>query len=507
MDNINPAILDYANSISVLNGKPVITVDYRFFTDVLPTYSDECWAKLFYDLNKDAYIYNQEHKIWFFYDENNIIKSYKKEAPVFLNNHISTCLQHVLNTEFAKIGKDKKYKGEYLKNFKKVGSNAFSKNIIAKLMKYYNDEDILNKIDKNKNLLAFKDCVYDLKTKNYRDIEKKDFISNHIKFKLKPRKSIKQEVRKDILDFIFGIQETQQDALFLLKLLANSLFYNKFGLLIMFLGSGGNGKGVLTALHQVATSKYCNIVSSQFLTTKYKANAPNSDLYKCMDKRLVVVNEPEENEGDKELSFNVSFLKKITDNDTVSCREMYDTPVEFLADFSIFCLCNNAPKLDSVDDSIKRRFLNIQFPFQFKEKPDPKNKYEKKRDYTLKDKFRNNKEYRREYIKLLLEHVDMEKLNPPEKVLKFTNDYLNDNNHTLNFIEENYEKTDNVKDRISHNDIYKHFKSWSPVYISKSNFKKQMLANKFLFGKVRGKFYFKKLIKKEDDEEEVDINV
>eukprot|EP00466_Bigelowiella_natans_P011401 jgi/Bigna1/140058/aug1.54_g14766 len=449
---------------------------------------------------------NQEHEIWFFHDENNIMKSYKKEAPVFLNDHMSTCLQHVPNTEFAKIGKDKKCKGEHLKNFKKVGSNAFGKNIIAKLMKCHNDEDTLNKMDKNENPLAFKDCVHDLETKKCRDVAKKDFISDHIKFKLKPKRPIEQEVRKDTLDFIFGTQETQEDALFLPKSLANSLFCNKFGLSIVFLGSGGNGKGALTALHQVATSKHCNMVSSQFLTTKCKANAPNGDSCKCVDERLVIVNEPEENEGDKEPSFNASFLKKITDNDTASCREMHDAPVEFLADFGIFCLCNNAPKSDSVDDSIERRFLNIQFPFQFKEKPDPDNKCGKKRDHTLKDEFGNNKEHRGEHIKLLLEHVDVEKLNPPEKVLKFTNDHLNDDNHTSNFIEENYEKTDDVKDRISHNDIHKHFESWSPVHVSKSNFKKQMLANKFLLGEVRGKFYFKKSTKKEDDEEEVDAN-
>eukprot|EP00466_Bigelowiella_natans_P009940 jgi/Bigna1/144147/aug1.84_g18855 len=502
----NSAVQDHVDSISVLDGKPVIAVDCRFFTDVLPTCSDECWAKPFHDLNKDAHVCNQEHEIWFFCDENNITKSCKKEAPVFLNNQISTCSQHVLKTEFAKIGKDKKCKAEHPKNFRKVGSNAFSKNIIAKLMKCCNDEDTLNKMDKNENPSAFKDCVRDLETKSFGDAEKKDFVSNHIEFKLEPKRPIKQEVRKDTLDFIFGMQETQQDALFLPKSSANSLFCDKFGLSIAFLGSGGNGKGVPTALHQAATSKHCNVVSSQFLTTKCEANAPNGDLHKRVDERLVVVDEPEENEGDKELSFNASFLKKIADDDTASCGEMHDTPVEFLADFSIFCSCNNAPKLDKVDDSVKRRFLNIQFPFQFKEKPDPKNKCEKKRDCTLKDEFRNNKEHRGEHIKLLLERVDVEKSNPPEKALKFTNDHLNDNNHTSNFVEENYEKTDDVGDGISHNDICKHFESWSPVHVSKSNFKKQMLANKFLFGEVRGKFYFEKLMKKEDDEEEVDVN-
>ena len=505
--DINTAIIELANSIRVNETVDNPSINYKFFKDELPLFSDECWAKLFYDLNKHTYIYNQQHNTWFYYSDTNILKQYKKNAPVFLNNHISKCLQHLLTTEFNKINKDKKYKNEYLRNYKKVGSNAFCKNIISKLMNYYQDDEIFNKIDKNKNLLAFKDCVYDLERNKYRSIEKTDYISNYIKFKLKPNKPINEEVRKDIINFIYGIQETEEDAKFLLKLLANSLFYNKFGLFTLFLGDGGNGKSVLSALHETATSKYGQVVSSQFLTSKYRANAPNSDLYKCMNKRSIIVNEPEENEGDRELQFNISFLKKITDNDTISTREMYESPVEFLADFSIFCLCNNPPKLDSVDDSIKRRFININFPFIFKENPDPNNKYEKQRDYTLKEKFRNNKLYRREYIKLLLEHVDLKKLNPPKKVIEYTNEYLNDNNHTLNFIQEKYEITNNVKDRILYNDLYQEFKSWSSVYLSKSNFKKQMLANKYLFGKVNGRYYFKKLVKKEedDDEEEIDI--
>ena len=76
---INNAILEFAKTIRESNDVSANTpfVDYKFFQEELPTFSDECWAKLFHSLNKDAYIYNQEHKTWFYYNKNNIIKSYK----------------------------------------------------------------------------------------------------------------------------------------------------------------------------------------------------------------------------------------------------------------------------------------------------------------------------------------------------------------------------------------------------------------------------------------------
>ena len=101
--NVNSAIIELANSIRVSENNNIPSINYKFFKDELPLYSDECWAKIFYDLNNETYIYNQQHNTWFHYDDDDILKQCKKQAPMFLNDHISKCLQHLLTTEFNKI--------------------------------------------------------------------------------------------------------------------------------------------------------------------------------------------------------------------------------------------------------------------------------------------------------------------------------------------------------------------------------------------------------------------
>lgn len=466
--------------------------------------SHQYFSELFYSLNNYRYLFNEKLG-WFEYDKFNKLTNYDG-IPTGMNNDISKTLQDYLRMEYSGLDPNDKnfisYSKIYKQNYKQVGNTKFIKDTIEKLKSMYNVKDLHEKIDKNNNLLAFNDLVYDLSIKEYRQIRRDDYIEKHIKFNAPLTDDM--DIQNHIIDFVDGIQKTKEESNFLLKVLGNSLFKNKYEKIYILQGRGGNGKGVLMSLLENSLGHYLNTASSQFLTSKYKATNANPELFSCLNKRVVVVNEPEENEGDKGLKFNIEFVKKITSNDTISARALYKNKIEYEANFSTFVQCNDVPELDKVDGAVKRRFVLIVFPFRFTD--NPTNENEKLADYTLKDLFKDNEEYHRQFIRLLIKNIDFgPSLKIPKSIKDNTNEYFEDNNFVLQYLNDNCEITKDNKDRIKSNELYNAYKSSGLCYLSSSKFKTQMLNNNISCKRFnKGVFYYG--IKwKEEEVDDLDI--
>ena len=478
------------------------TID-DFFNE-LELSSHYFFSKLYYELNQDKYLFNKLTK-WYEYDQYNKL-IYANGVPIGLNNDISNQLQEFIKEKFNKLDPNNinwlKFSKIYKTNYKNLGNTKFIAGIIEKLEEFYNDNDLIDKIDSNYNLLAFHDKVYDLSINNIRCIKKDDFISRFIDFEYPEKED--ENIQADILNFINSIMPNKSNEKFLLKVLGNSLFGNIYEKAYIMCGSGGNGKGVLFNFLEETLTNYYNQASSQFLTSKYKANAPNESLYNSNKKRFVVVNEPEQNEGDKSLTFNLEFLKKITSNESVKTRALYKNDINIKCNFTLFIQTNELPNLDKIDNGTRRRIVVVEFPFNFVD--NPVNNNEKKIDYSLKQKF-GNIEYRKQLILLLLKHQDCknEKLDIPDNILKYTNDYLEDNNFILQFINDTFEITDNNKDFIKKSEIYKLYKQSEHPFLTPQKFKLQMLNNKFKPVMKDGLYVYRNLKFKEEEEIEKDF--
>ena len=156
-----------------------------------------------------------------------------------MNNNISKTLQEYLKMEYAGLDpEDKnfiKYSKIYKSNYKQVGNTKFIKDIIEKLKDHYNIPDLDKKIDSKLELVAFKDLVYNVHTKQYRPILRNDYVEKHINYYAPTTDD--EDIKKDILQFVQGIQKTQEEADFLLKITANALFKNKYEKLYILQGS------------------------------------------------------------------------------------------------------------------------------------------------------------------------------------------------------------------------------------------------------------------------------
>lgn len=461
------------------------------------------YAKLFYNINDDKYIYNDKLK-WFEYKDNNILKQCVG-VPVGLNNHITESLRNYFKNEFNDLDPNNKHFMEYSKlyqsSYKNLGNTKYINSIIEKLQEFYNIDDLYEKLDSNYNLLAFNDKVYDLDIKGYRNIRKDDYISKFINLEAPDNTAQSANaINTDILNFINSIMSCEENAQFLLKILGNSLFGNKYEKLYILTGSGGNGKGVLCDLIENSLQSYYYQANSQFLTSKYRSGSANESLFNCINKRIVCINEPEQSEADKDLTFNLEFLKKITSNETVETRGLYKSAVSFKAKFTTFVQTNELPRLDKIEDAIKRRFVNITFPYTFVENPISSN--QKKINYSLKTKF-NDPLYHREFIKILLDNVDLgEKLNIPTNIVDTTKEYLEDNNFVGHFINQYLDITGDKKDYIKSSELYNMYKEAKLLYLSPQKFKSQMVNNGLSPILLKGSSIYRGIKIKEENEDD-----
>jgi P4 family phage/plasmid primase-like protien len=459
-----------------------------FFTELAINIGHDYFASLFWNLAKHDYIFSLKLG-WFGYNLHNKLIRYGKQAPINMLNDIIAKLKALVKSKYEKLDVNNKDFLNHCKTFKKaynlLGNTKYCDSIITLLKDFYNIEDFEKILDKNNYLIPFEDCVFDVKKAKFRNIKKKDFISittgyfikNEIALDgqiLDNEKYVKKGWMKDelldleyideFLDSIFSPELKK----YMVDLLSLNLIHNNFEKLFIWVGSGGNGKGVLSTLLNRSMGNLYYQADSQFLTTKYKGQTANSTLYNCQSKRFVMVSEPEMGEGQNELKFNIEFVKKITGKDDITCRALNENNITFTPSFNLICQTNEKPILSGVDEAIKRRIVIIPFNYTFVD--NPKYNYQKQRDNTLKDKLSSEKYYISFMFYLIknlvniLENLSfnmekLEKLNVelPEEVNNEIEAYINENDIIGKFIDEKIKITDDKNDNISKTELYKLF--------------------------------------------------
>jgi putative DNA primase/helicase len=205
------------------------------------------------------------------------------------------------------------------------------------------------------------------------------------------------------------------------------------------------------------------------------ANSANSALANIINKRAVVMQEPESYE-----QIQAGTMKALTGGDRISTRELHSVQMSFKPHAKFFMCCNKIPSISDIDGGVLRRLMITEFISRFVEEPDPDNLkkgiYEFKIDKDLKSKLDT---YKCVFMCILLDyykHYKKEGLSPPEPVVHVTKKYENDNNIIKQFIDENI-VPGSKQESISKDELRDIFKSDS---ILKSSFGKYIVFHKQL---------------------------
>lgn len=447
-----------------------------------------------------------------FYDNNYIYDGNSTWYELQPNNTWScsrtppSSLQRLIGTEFPKkiyeyienlsrrardcSDSEREYINKLIKestnNIKIVGYTNFITGCVQQCKIFYEDKLINTKIDSNRYVIAFTDCLYDLKLCAPRNITPDDCIATTVGYKY-PRYN--QTYDKEIKQFIHSIFENKEREEYLLKTIASAILgHKRFEQFYIWSGKGANGKGTLYDLLNSTFGEYFKTIDiSYFTKIKHNSSDATPELADKQYCRFLFSTEPEANE-----KLQVSKLKEITGGDIIHARALYKEPVSYKPQFTLFLQTNEIPNMSNLDGGIKRRLRIISFPFVFTD--NPVNETHRKSNPRIKEEKVKSDEWRDAFILLLLDVYknfikDADSIPMPGEIEKDTSEYLDSNNLVLSWINDFCEKGDgfSLKAKIAYESYIAH----TGDKISDSIFGKKIRDNGIEKIKARDGMYYK----------------
>lgn len=347
----------------------------------------------------------------------------------------------------------------------KLKMNAFKNNVMRECQLLFNDPEFSKKLDDNKHLIAFNNCVYDTLTQKPREGRPDDCISLCTNVDYNPEMKHTEfacwEELKSFLDKILPIPSVR---VFFLKHLATCLsgvFQPRF---IIMTGNGSNGKSMLMNLMATGMGDYTYKVNVAMFTQKRgKAGAAAPELIRMKGKRFVMMSEPDE--GDP---LSTGILKELTSCEKVSGRDLFAGSkhiVEFDVQAKFHLACNEKPPVNTTDGGTWRRLKVVHFPSKFVSNPAGPHQH-------MVDESIQQKVLSVEWATCLMNYLvhlytegkGLGKLSPPAEVDAYTNEYQDDSDVVARFIREYVQPREETEDEevvaVGWSDVSATFQEW-----------------------------------------------
>ena len=438
------------------------------FMELFTTLNHDDCARYFFNTNQDSYCYCKSLN-WYAINHNNVWDHVEKGVPSGFKNRIAETLKALTRDARAAVAdrysqriktlspddkqgnKDaEKVKDDALKliatAYKCFGTSEFVNGVIAFLPSYYDEPELEQKMDMNRQVFAFKNGLFDLTTCTYRAIQPSDFVSTTAGYDMPTTSN--PAVRRELKAFIHGLFENDETTAYWMNVLSYALLgYNKFEEFYTMTGSGGNGKGVCFDLLKTVFGDYFATPNiTLFTKAADKAEGPSPVIVGLRSKRLLITTEPEVDD-----KLQVGILKRFTGGDMLEgCLKHSNHLVTYKPQFSVMFQTNDIPKLSKLDGGIQRRMRVIRFPFQFV--AHPTQDYERQGDPDVKNVKCLSAEWRDEFAMMLCDNwatiKDLKSLAAPAKVREATEEYMDDNNPLKLWLAKYYTITNQETDTI-----------------------------------------------------------
>ena len=364
----------------------------------------------------------------------------------------------------------------YWKKSKELLRDCKLNPIVKWFIKYLVQRNDKIEFDANCDLFAFENKVYDFTIKDFREIEKHDYISMTTQIDYKePEQEEVDKVKEIIENIIPDVHERRT----YISLLYNAMTGYSSNKLVFANGSGGNGKGVLHGLFNALMGKYGIDGHNSLLTSDIKSGA-NTELNNINKKRWVNFTEL-----DTGLPLNVANCKKLSGGDYMSARGLWsDKDKCNVNSLSVFIEVNNKPNLNGVDtdsNALARRVIDFGFKSMFTENEDDVDEknhiYPINRDYT-KDTFK--KKHACALFKYITNYEGVEEINVCDSIKEASSKYLLGNDAVYTFVWDIIERVDDKDSIVKISDLYDKFKESDCFHNMTKNEKRTYNKSKFL---------------------------
>ena len=313
---------------------------------------------------------------------------------------------------------------------------AFKANVMKECQELFLDEQFTKKIDENRTLLACRNGVFDMETLKFRDGVPEDYVSFSTNLDYEPERSYKEyrEWREidDFLHKIYPIKQVRNYQILHLARCLNGIGNQKFH---TWTGVGSNGKSMLICLMESALGDYaCKVPISLLTQGRNKSGAAAPEVIRLKGRRFVTMQEPDES-----VPLNTGLMKELTSSEKIIARDLYagsKSMIEFELQAKLHLACNDKPKINTNDQGTWRRFVVINFISKFVAEPKGANQY--KMDMSIDRKVKSEewgKCFLAFLIQTYIQHAN-EDLIPPTEILEYTNEYREESNAIMRFINE-----------------------------------------------------------------------
>jgi P4 family phage/plasmid primase-like protien len=434
-------------------------------------------AEIVYYFYKDTFNYGEDEN-WYVFENHKWENIGKKNMNLrhFMQPKLKELYSDLI--VYYKENNEDKNKIKSIKNIIKSFDNTGQKNnIVAELTEIYSiknnpKRNFTKKLDDNKYLIGFENGIYDLQKFEFREGKPNDFVTLSVGYDFQPEHTEKYD---GLLNFLEDIQPNKDERDYMLTYLSIGLVGNLLELFTILTGCGRNGKSKLVELLKRTMGDYCGSVQSQLFTRpRPDANSPDPGLLSLYKKRVVFASEPEKNS-----KLNSGFIKFITGRDSTTLRNCHSNDmVDFTARFITLLICNDIPECDDIDNAFSKRLRCINFPTEFV--MDPTKENQKKIDVNIDQNFDY---WKLDFMLLLIEYykkyTKTHELKPTNNILKWTDQYKEETDLYLQFLNENTEE--NKDGHIHCVDLYCTFKEWFKI----NNPNAKIPSNKEFVGNLR----------------------
>ena len=357
--------------------------------------NEACKSETEYDLGKILYkMYGDEYvccsiknKIWYKYENNKWIET---EGGIDLKEKISTILyrefvkkEQMLINKLPMIMDDKerdkiqKYIQKISDWMKKLKRTAWKTNIMKEAQELFYNKEFFNKLDKNPNLLCFKNGVINFENNcKFRKGKPSDYLSlctniDYIRYNKKnnDHTTISEEIKTFFKQLFPNIKLRK----YMWEHLASTLWGKNLNQTFnMYIGCGKNGKSKLVEFMGEILGDYKGTVPIGLVTQKRTViGSASPEIAQLRGLRYAVMQEPS-----KGMILNEGIMKELTGGDPLQGRLLFKDTVTFNPQFSLAVCMNHLFEINADDDGTWRRIRVCNFESKFVKNPsdDPNDK-------------------------------------------------------------------------------------------------------------------------------------
>ena len=404
---------------------------------------DELSISLIYgDIFGKRLCYVLESSKWAFFNGKKFMMDSKN--TVMVNKaikHISSRLHIYLESKQAKFGKNDSSFKKLENVIKKITSASYRSKLEADLRE--RNPICITRFDEDRKLFNCKNGILNLETLDLLPHNSEFLISKEsgVEYNPEAKCPLFEKTVSEIMD------QNQDKIRFLRMALGSSLlgFNSTEKMYILWGPTTRNGKSTITeCIHFVLGEYGCNIEPETLAQAKKDSRSASGDIARLRGMRYVQAAEPNKN-----MIFDVALIKRLTGNDTITARNLFESEFEFMPTFITFMNTNYLPKVMDTTLFASDRVRVIPFDHHFSEE---------ERDSQLKQKLKTESSG---ILNWLLAGMRDFLENPyfyPDVIKKATSDYEAESDKTGQFLSEVFEQSEDSKMRGK--EVYFLYRTW-----------------------------------------------